>query len=159
MRIFLPIFAAVLILAGCQRPPVVYDVPSSQSYDRDPATIWPAILSFLDANGLATVEADQASGRIVATLTDYQPRDWAACKPARVIDRQGNSNRRDRGRPVDRQLQLDIQVEAAGGGSEVRPQASFTERQINPFKNLPFQVSCLSTGNLERSLLAAIERG
>ncbi len=159
MRLTPPILAAMLSLTACQSTPRVYDVPTSQSYDRQPAAIWPVMTGFLDANGLAVVETSQATGRIVATLVDYQPRGWAACRPARVFDRHDDKNRPDRGRPVDRRLELEIQVRASDHGSEVRPRATFSERQINPFKNLPFRVRCPSTGDLERALLAAIDGG
>jgi hypothetical protein len=38
----------------------------------------------------------------------------------------------------------------------VAPDAQLTERQINSFKNLPFDVPCRSTGTLEKALLDAI---
>lgn len=162
MRFQHAIFAIFLaggphFLTGCQSPPIVYDVPGSRSYDRDNATIWPDLVNAIEAEGIKIAEADPTSGRLVAELIDYQPKGWAACKPARVIDRHDDKNRRDRGRPVDRQLRLTVQLADTGAGSVVDMQTSFSERQINPFKNLPFQVRCPSTGELERALFAALD--
>lgn len=153
MAMFLP-----GLLTSCQDPPVVYDVPGSQRYERDVAAVWPELVDTIKAKGLTIVEADQASGRLVADLIDYDDRGWAACRPARVIDRHDDKSRRDRGRPVNRQLRLDVQLDGTSGGSEVAMRADFSERQINPFKNLPFQVRCRSTGELERAVFEALDR-
>ncbi|MGI9434728.1 MAG: hypothetical protein ACR2Q4_07870 [Geminicoccaceae bacterium] len=150
----LAICVASVMLVGCQRPPVIYDVPTSRSYDSNPSVLWPEIVGFLTDNGLTLTEADPNSGRITAQLIDFEPREWSACRRARVVD---NENRRDRGRPVNRQMALEIDVTSAEGGSVVRPRAKFTERQINPFRNLPFFVACPSTGLFERTLLAALQ--
>ncbi len=144
---------AALALAGCQTQPVVYDVPSSRSYDLSRADLWEKLVAAVEAEGLTIVEADPSSGRLSAILTGYQDKGWAACKPRRVIDRHDDKSRRGRGRPVDRQLELVAGVDV---NSSVSLSASFGERQINPFKNLPFQVRCPSTGLLERRLLDRI---
>jgi hypothetical protein len=34
--------------------------------------------------------------------------------------------------------------------------ARFTERQVHPWRNLPFQTGCISKGVLEKALLDAI---
>lgn len=158
----IPIVLA-LSLAACQSAPVVYDVPQRQSYDRDTESVWFATLDALDGAGLTITEANQVEGHLVAVLIDdqsevEQPKSWAACKPARVIDRHDDKNRRNRGRPVDRQVEVDLKVAESAAGSDVRIRSRFTERQINPFRNLPFQVACPSTGELERQLFAAIAK-
>lgn len=149
--------AFIMLLAGCQSPPVVYDVPTSRSYDRDTRDVWTDLIAAVGAQGLSIVEADRTTGRLVATLTDYAPRGWAACRPARVIDRHDDKSRRGRGRPVDRMLDLTVQLEETDGRSKIGMRANFSERQINPFKNLPFQVGCRSTGELERGLFATLD--
>ncbi|MGI9450087.1 MAG: hypothetical protein ACR2QH_05530 [Geminicoccaceae bacterium] len=119
--------------------------------------IWSQVLDFLDRNDLDLVEADQAQGSILAIRTAYQDQGWAVCKPARVIDRHDDKNRRDRGRPVHRDLRLQVRVLAGNDGGVVQPRAEFTEEQINPFRNLPFSTRCRSNGTLENALFEAID--
>ena len=57
---------ALLLLAGCQRPVVVYDVPGSRSYDAASADLWPRLVEALEAKGLTITESSHASGRLVA---------------------------------------------------------------------------------------------
>jgi hypothetical protein len=147
---------AVLALAGCQTQPVVYDVPSNRSYDLGRADLFQNLVAASEAEGLSVVQADPSTGSLRATLVDYRDRGWAACKPARVRDRHDDKSRRGRGRPVDRQLDLVGNVDA---DSTVRLSTAYSERQINPFKNLPFRVRCPSTGELERRLFDRIGGG
>ena len=145
-----------LSLVGCQPQPVTYNVPESRPFSRDAAVIWPQVLAFLERNGLVLVEMDQAQGSILATRAAYQDEGWADCKPARVIDRHDDKNRRGRGRPVNRDLRLQVRILAGNGGTVVQPRADFTEQQINPFRNLPFTTRCRSNGTLENALFKAI---
>ena len=57
---------------------------------------------------------------------------------------------------LDRSLELRIDLREVGDMVQVAPDAQFTERQINMFKNLPFDAPCRSTGVLEKALLDAI---
>lgn len=143
---------------GCQPQPITYDVPESRSFSRDAATIWPQVHAFVDRNGLELVETDKALGSILAIRADYQDQGWAVCKPARVIDRHDDKNRRGRGRPVSRDLRLQVRVLADNDGTVVQPKANFTEEQINPFRNLPFTSRCRSKGTLENALFKAIDQ-
>jgi hypothetical protein len=149
---FVPLLIA-LVLVGCQAQPVVDDVPSRQSFDASRADVWERLVAAVEAEGLSIDEADPSSRRLSATLVAYQDRGWAVCTPRRVIDRHDDKSRRGRGRPVHRQLDLAADVDAQ---STVGLRASISERQINPFKNLPFDVRCRSTGALERSLFDRI---
>jgi len=128
-------------------------------FSEDAAVIWPQVLAFADRKGLDLVEANWAQGSILAIREAYQDQGWAACKPVRVIDRQDDRSRRGRGRPVSRDLRLDVRVLANRDGTVVEPRARFTEEQINPFRNLPFTTRCRSKGTLERALLEAISEG
>jgi hypothetical protein len=132
-------------------------MPESRSFSQDVTVIWSQVLDFLDRNDLDLVEADQAQGSILAIRTAYQDQGWAVCKPARVIDRHDDKNRRDRGRPVHRDLRLQVRVLAGNDGGVVQPRAEFTEEQINPFRNLPFSTRCRSNGTLENALFEAID--
>ena len=78
-------------------------------------------------------------------------------KPARIIDRHDDKNRRRRAWPVGRSLQLTLEVAGLDEQSRISLSTRFHEEQINTFKNLPFQVRCPSTGTLERRVLEAIE--
>jgi len=57
---------------------------------------------------------------------------------------------------VDRSLALAISVREAGGATQVMLDPTFTERQIHPWRNLPFETGCVSKGVLEKALLDAI---
>ncbi|MEM9439698.1 MAG: hypothetical protein AAGA73_04575 [Pseudomonadota bacterium] len=151
MRIYALI--AALALAGCQAQPTVYDVPKSQSYDLRQSDIWDRLVAVLEAEGFSIAEANPTTGRLQATLAGFQDQGWAVCKPRRVIDRHDDKNRRGRGRPVDRQLDL---VADIVDDIRVNLHTNFSERQINPFKNLHFQTSCRSTGTFERLLFDRI---
>ncbi len=158
MRIVFGLIIATVVLTGCQTTPVTYDVPRSQIHDRAPAALWPAITQAVEMSGMNITAGHEGPPSLIAARGVDQPGDWAACKRARVIDRHDDKSRRGRGWPMGRMVQLVVDVEKVGDGSKVSLRATFIEEQINPFKNLPFQVRCRSTGVLERSLLDAIGR-
>ena len=56
LRFAWPFLATLLSLTGCQSTPPVYEVPAGQSFDRPPAAIRPAVIDFIDANGLTVAE-------------------------------------------------------------------------------------------------------
>jgi hypothetical protein len=97
------------------------------------------------------------TGVIEASRDNFQDAGWAYCEPARFTDNASDTRRQRRARVfLDRSLELRIAVRETGGGVQVAPDAQFTERQINSFRNLPFDVPCRSTGMLEKELLDAI---
>jgi hypothetical protein len=147
---------AVLTLGGCQTPPPTFEVPRGQSYPEDRAAVWQRTLDRLADQGIEVRREDLAAGRIEAGLEGFTDRGWAWCERARVVERFGDARRLDRARPVDRSLALTIDLEERPGGTEVTLETRFTETQIDPFRNLPLTQRCRSTGELERSLLAAI---
>jgi hypothetical protein len=119
--------------------------------------IWNRILRFLQANDITVRRDDVARGTIEAYRLRYQDAGWAECELAVRTDRSSDTPRPRRARQrVDRDLALTITVGEAGGATEVRLDATFTERQIHPWRNLPFRTGCVSTGVLERALLDAI---
>jgi hypothetical protein len=119
--------------------------------------VWNRILQFLQANDIAVRRADFARGTIEAARVHYQGVGWAECELAVRTDRSSDSTRPRRARQrVDRDLALTITVGESGGATEVRLDSTFTERQIHPWRNLPFRTGCVSTGVLERALLDAI---
>jgi len=147
---------AVLALCACQQPPT-FQVEQSRSYALSKDTAWSNLLAFLHANDITVVKSDPAAGVIEARRTRYQDAGWAYCEPAVVTSHFGNSRRPRRTRiQLDRDLALQIGVREIGDRVQVAPHAQFSERQINPYKNLPFSVRCQSTGALEKSLLDAV---
>ena len=159
MRMIMAAGVLGLVLTGCQPKPVVYDVPGSRSFSDDIDSVWPRVLEAVEANGLDLVEVDRPRGSIVAIREAYQDLGWAFCKTARVVDRDDDKSRRGRGRPVARDLSLELKVDKGADGTLVALGARFTEEQINPFRNLPFTVRCRSKGVLERALLDEIDAG
>lgn len=94
---------------------------------------------------------------IAASRDNFQDAGWAYCEPARFTDHASDTRRQRRARVfLDRSLELRIAVRESGDTVQVAPDARFSERQINSFKNLPFDVPCRSTGMLEKALLDAI---
>jgi hypothetical protein len=156
MRLRPLLMLAALVVGGCQTAPPAFEVPRGQSYSQDKAAVWQRTLAFLGGQGIEVRREDLAAGRIEAELDGFTERGWAWCEPARVVDRSSDSRGIDRARPVDRDLALIVDLEERGGATEVTLEASFTETQIDPFRNLPLTQRCRSTGELERSLLAAI---
>jgi hypothetical protein len=150
-------FAVMMVLTACQSPAPEFQVEQSRSYDLSKRMIWNDILAFLKANDIAVHRADFAGGVIEARRVNYQDAGWAYCEPAMVRDHASGNPRFRRAKIfLDRSLSLRIDVRQAGGMIEVAPDAKFTERQINMFKNLPFDAPCRSTGKLESALLDAI---
>jgi hypothetical protein len=49
-----------------------------------------------------------------------------------------------------------ITVREVGGATDVTLDPRFTERQVHPWRNLPFTTGCVSKGVLEKALLDAI---
>ena len=119
--------------------------------------MWSRILQFLQANDITVTRSDFAAGTIEAARLNYQDAGWAECELAIGTDRSSNSPRPRRARQrVDRSLSLAISVREAGGATQVMLDPTFTERQIHPWRNLPFETGCVSKGVLEKALLDAI---
>jgi hypothetical protein len=152
------IILAALLLTGCQQPaPPQFQIEQSRSYDLSKQAVWNDILAFLKANDIAVTRSDYASGVIDARRLRYQDAGWAYCEPAIVTGHpSGNRSPRRAKTFLDRSLTLQVDVREAGGSVEVAPAARFSERQINMYKNLPFDVPCRSKGVLEKALLDAI---
>jgi len=147
-----------VVLSGCQQPRApAFQVEQARSYALEKEAVWNKILAFLQANDIAVVKSDPAAGVIQARRIRYQDAGWAYCEPAVVTDRTGNNRRPRRTRIwLDRDLSLEIQVRDADGMVRVALDGRFSERQVNPHRNLPFQVPCRSKGVLEKALLDAV---
>ena len=154
------IILAALLLTGCQQPaPPQFQIEQSRSYDLGKRAVWNDILVFLKANDIVVTWSDFANGVIDARRLNYQDAGWAYCEPAivRDITQSGGNARPSRARIfLDRSLTLRVDVREAGGMVEVALAARFSERQINMYRNLPFDVACRSKGVLEKALLDAI---
>ena len=146
----------VALCVACQPQPKVYNVERARTYAADKAVLWEGILRFLQANDIAVISADPASGVIRAERTAYQDAGWAHCERAWITDRSSDSRRPRRARPISRDLALEVAVRESAGGVEVQPVARFTEQQHNRWRNMPFTQPCRSTGVLERALLDAL---
>jgi hypothetical protein len=145
-----------LALAGCQTAPPTFEVPRGGSYSASKEEVWRRTFTALRDHGLEVRSAHFDDGRLGAALEGFADHGWAWCERARVVDRSSNTRRFDWARPVDRDLALLVEVMERDGLTEVTLDADFTETQIDPYRNLPLIQGCLSTGELERSLLAAI---
>lgn len=144
-------------LLGCQQPHPTYDVERSRSYAEDKAEVWDEILQFLQANDITVTRSNLERGTIEADRLNYQDAGWAECVLAVRTDRSSDSPRPRRARQrVDRSLSLEIAVREAGGMTTVTLDSTFTERQIHPWRNLPFETGCVSKGVLEKTLLDTI---
>jgi hypothetical protein len=154
----LAIFVVLLaVLAGCQQPAPEFQVEQTRSYALNKEAVWSKIQAFLKAHDIAVLKGDPAGGVIEAGRTRYQDAGWAYCEPAVATDSFGNNRRPRRTRIwLDRNLALQIQLRDQGGMVQVALDARFSERQINPYRNLPFDVPCRSKGVLEKALLDAI---
>jgi hypothetical protein len=142
--------------ACAPREPTVYHVERGRTYAEDEAVVWEGVERFLRESGITVTGADPATGVITAERTEYQDAGWAECERARVVDRNSNSRRPTRARPLSRDLALEVTVRESAAGTEVRPLARFTEQQNDPYRNWPFTQPCRSTGVLERALLGAL---
>jgi hypothetical protein len=146
----------VLCTACAPREPRVYNVERSRTYAQDRAAVWDGALRFLQANSITVVRADAATGVITAERRDYQDAGWAECNRRWVVDRSSEAQRRDRARPISRDLALEITVRESPAGTEVQPVAQFTELQNDRYRNWSFTQPCRSKGVLERALLDAL---
>jgi hypothetical protein len=156
--------AGIVIVAGllgCQKPQPTYQVERSRTYQESKNVDWDRILQFLQANDLTVLQANPDQGRIEAERQNYQDTaGWAECELARATDRSSDTPRPRRARQrVDRSVSLTIGVREAGAATEVAIDDTFTETQIHPWRNLPFETGCISRGVLEKSLLDAIATG
>jgi hypothetical protein len=119
--------------------------------------VWNKILQFLQANDITVRQGDFERGTIEADRLNYQDAGWAECELAIGTDRSSDTPRPRRARQrVDRSLSLAIMVREAAGATQVTLDPTFTERQIHPWRNLPFETGCVSKGVLEKALLDAI---
>ncbi|MEM7023396.1 MAG: hypothetical protein AAF637_12510 [Pseudomonadota bacterium] len=146
------VFAGLL---GCQPLPPTYTVERTRSYQQSEADVWDKIQQFLQANNITVRRSDRQQGTIDADRANYQDAGWADCPLGIGRDRDGNRPRRVRQR-MDRSLTLKVALSQANGITMVTLDARFTERQIHPWRNLPFRTGCVSTGVLEKSLLDSI---
>ncbi len=144
-------------LLGCQQPQPTYHVERSRSYQQGKTEVWSKILQFLQANDITVRRSDPGSGTIEADRNNYQDAGWSACELAIRTDPSSDTTRPRRARQrLDRSLTLAITVREAGGATDVMLDPRFTERQIHPWRNLPFTIGCVSKGVLEKALLDAI---
>jgi hypothetical protein len=144
-------------LLGCQQPQPTYQVERSRSYQQDKTVVWDKILQFLRANDITVRHADFERGTIEADRLNYQDAGWAECELAIGTDRSSDTPRPRRARQrIDRSLSLAIAVRETDAATDVTLDARFTERQVHPWRNLPFQTGCVSKGVLEKALLDAI---
>jgi hypothetical protein len=143
-------------LLGCQQPPT-YQVERQRSYQQSEPEVRNKILQFLQANDITVRRSDSGSGTIEAERKNYQDAGWAECKLAIGTDRSGDTARPRRARErIDRTLTMAITVREVGGATDVTLDPRFTERQVHPWRNLPFTTGCVSKGVLEKALLDAI---
>jgi len=157
MKLVIAIVILAALLSGCQQRAPEFQVEQVRSYTLSKEAVWNQILAFLRTNDIAVLKSDLAGGVIQAGRTRYQDAGWAYCEPAVVTDRSSNNRRPRRTRIwLDRDLALEIQLRDQGGMVQVALDARFSERQVDPHRNLPFQVPCRSTGVLEKALLDAI---
>lgn len=146
-----------VVLSGCEQPPTEPPVERSRTYALAEEAVRDHVLAFLKANDIAIESGGAAGGVIQARRVRYQDAGWARCEPAVVNDRSSDSARPRRARVfLDRDLALEVDLRDSGGMVEVTLAAPFSERQIDPHRNLPIQVPCGSTGVLEKALLDAI---
>ena len=145
------------LLAGCQQPEPVYDVETSRVYAKSSDAIWDDISRFLQAHRINPVGGSPQMGVLDVERQAFNDDDWADCRPAWVTDRTSNSPRPTLARPLARDVSMRIVVRRVAGGTEVTLDPRFSERQINPYRNLPFEVPCRSKGALERALLEAVD--
>lgn len=157
MRQVLHLWILVALLAGCQQPEPVYDVETRRVYTKSRDAIWDDISRFLQANRIKPVSGSPQMGVLDVERQAFNNDDWADCRAAWVTDRTSDSPRPTRARPLARDLSMRIVVRQVTGGTEVTLDARFSERQINPYRNLPFEVPCRSKGALERALLEAVD--
>ncbi|HEX5077519.1 MAG TPA: hypothetical protein VFV80_00100 [Geminicoccaceae bacterium] len=147
----------VLGLVGCQQPEPSFQVERSRSYQQDKMVVWDKILQFLQANDIRVRQSDLTRGTIEAERLHYQDAGWAYCKLAIGTDRSGNTSRPRRARQrIDRDLSLAITVSEVDATTDVMLDTRFTERQVHPWRNLPFTTGCVSKGVLEKALLDAV---
>jgi len=151
-------FALVaLALAACQQPePKVYDVETTRLYTEDKRAAFDSILRFLESQDIEVIGGSVESGMIHAERRNFDDVGWADCERKTVTDRTSNSPRKIRANPVERNLDLRIVLTETDSGTEVDLDPEFTEKQVNPFTNLPFTVPCRSKGVLEAELLNSI---
>ena len=115
------------------------------------------VLQFLQANDITVGRAISRPARSRRDATNYQDAGWADCELAIGTDRSSDNARPRRARQrLDRAWRSTIAVREAAGATQVTLDATFTERQIHPWRNLPFDAPCRSTGVLEKALLDAI---
>jgi hypothetical protein len=144
-------------LLGCQQLQPTYNVERSRSYQQDKTVVWNKILQFLQANDITVRQGDFERGTIEADRLNYQDAGWAECELAIGTDRSGDTPRPRRARQrIDRTLSLAIAVRETDAATDVTLDARFSERQVHPWRNLPFRTGCVSKGVLEKALLDAI---
>jgi hypothetical protein len=159
MKLAIPVaMLAAVVLSGCQQtPPPAFQVEQARSYALGTDAVWNKVLAFLQAHDIAVSKRDLAGGVIRARRVRYQNAGWAYCEPAVAIDRTSDNRRPRRTRiRLDRDLSLEVEVRDAGDRVRVALDARFSERQVDPHTNLPFQVPCRSKGVLEKALLDAV---
>lgn len=148
--------ALLVALIGCMaEPPAIRPIETTRSYPQGTAVTWNRLVHYLRARGLTITSGEQARGLLRAENRHLAQNDWAVCEAAWVVDRSSNSLRPVRARPVHREVAVLITVTGDAAASRVQVRSDFTEKQINPYRNLPFDQPCRATGVLEAGILAA----
>lgn len=131
-----------------QRPEIAHQLPEP------PAEVIQKAGSVLESRGIEIVSSDAAAGKVRGRASNLGDSPWAQCPSARIQDTDGNRIRI--AEPQDMNLDLELDVAAAGDGSSLIIRPVFERSYLDSFRFTTFTRRCQSTGALERDLVAAL---
>jgi hypothetical protein len=143
--------AVLLLLAACattSAPPV----PTTRTVAAPEGQVRDRIAAALRDLGLPP---EPTRSGVQAVARGSASRDWADCRLALISSYQDDAPRHQWESPGARQARIEVSLAPAGSGTRVSVEPRFSATYRDPFRNLPVERGCASTGALERRLLDA----
>ena len=130
------------IVCGCASPPKTYTVENSSSVPDAYNVVWTRLMQWFTSSQVQIKTIDKASGVIYAERASVANTDYADCgDPGIAIS-------------IARPASMNVFVQPISA-QQTRVTITLTVTETRSFDKNVFQVSCNSTGRLEREMLLA----
>jgi hypothetical protein len=133
---------AAAIVCGCVSPPKTYSVQNSSSVPDAYNVVWTRLMQWFTSSQVQIKTIDKASGVIYAERASVANTDYADCGSPGIAT------------PIARPISMNVFVQPVNA-QQTRVTITVTVTETRSFDKTVFQVSCNSTGRLEREMLLA----
>lgn len=146
--------AALLLLAACATAPATPTVPTTRTVAAPVDQVRQKVVTAVRDSGL--MPETTPTGVLAVARGSASP-DWADCRLALFSwDQDDGPPRSSWQSPQARQARVAVSLTPEGQGTRVSVSPQFSATYSDPYRSLPVEQGCISTGALESRLLGAI---